>query len=79
MELAVNGRIGIYNEERQTFSHYHLLIPSIDCKLHNRCPRFEWIAFCPEYTQCKPYEGFKMYIAGEMWQNLKQIFEKNAC
>ena len=28
--------------------------------------------------QCKPYEGFKMYIAGEMWQNLKQFFEKNA-
>ena len=27
--------------------------------------------------QCKPYEGFKMYIAGEMWQNLKQFFEKN--
>ena len=42
----------------------------IDCKLHKRCPRFEWIPFCPEHTQCKPYEGFKMYIAGEMWQNL---------
>ena len=55
-----------------------MLIPSIDCKLHKRCPRFEWIAFCPGYTQCKPYEGFKMYIAGEMWQNLKQFFEKNA-
>ena len=24
------------------------------------------------------YEGFKMYIAGEMWQNLKQFFENNA-
>ena len=43
-----------------------MLIPSIDCKLHKRCPRFEWIPFCPGYTQCKPYEGFKMYIAGEM-------------
>ena len=50
----------------------------IDCKLHKRCPRFEWMAFCPGYTQCKPYEGFKMYIAAEMWQNLKQVFEKNA-
>ena len=30
------------------------------------------------YTQCKPCEGFQMYIAGEMWQNLKQVFEKNA-
>ena len=28
---------------------------SIDCKLHKRCARFEWIAFCPGYTQCKPY------------------------
>ena len=52
--------------------------PPIDCKLHKRCPRFEWIPFCSGYTQCKPYEGFKMYIAGEMWQNLKQFFEKNA-
>ena len=26
--------------------------------------------------QCKPYEGFKMYIAAEMWQNLKQFFFK---
>ena len=26
------------------------------------------------YTQCKPCEGFKMYIAAEMWQNLKQFF-----
>ena len=50
----------------------------IDCKLHKRCPRFEWIAFCSGHTQCKPYEGFKMYIAAEMWQNLKQFFEKNA-
>ena len=50
----------------------------IDCKLNKTCPRIEWIPFCPGYTQCKPYEGFKMYIAGEMWQNLKQFFEKNA-
>ena len=34
--------------------------------------------FCPGYTEYKPYEGFKMYIAGEMWQNLKQFFENNA-
>ena len=53
-----------------------MLIPSIDCKLHKRCPRFEWIPFCPGHAQCKPYEGFKMYIAGEMWQNLKQFFFK---
>ena len=32
--------------------------------------------FVLEHTQCKPYEGFKMYIAGEMWQNLKQFFSK---
>ena len=25
-----------------------------------------------------PYEGFKMYIPGEMGQNLKQFFEKSA-
>ena len=50
----------------------------IDGKLHKRCPRFGWIPFCPGHTQCKPYEGFKMYIAGEMWQNLKH-FLRNAC
>ena len=48
----------------------------IDCKLHKRCPRFEWIPFCTGHTQCKPYEGFNMYVAGEMWQNLKQFFWK---
>ena len=43
-----------------------------------RCPRFEWIPFCPAYSQCKPYEGCKLYIAlCEMWQNLKRFFEKN--
>ena len=31
-----------------------MLIPSIDCKLHNRCSRFEWTPYCPGYTQCKP-------------------------
>ena len=35
------------------------------------------LAFCPGYMQCKPY-GFKMYIAAEICQNLKQFFEKNA-
>ena len=47
---------------------------SIDCKLHKRCPRFEWIPFYPGHTQRKPYKGFKMYIAGGMWQNLIFFF-----
>ena len=38
----------------------------------------DYIPFCPGHTQCKPYEGFKMYIAGEMWQNLIFVVEKNA-
>ena len=33
--------------------------------------------FVLDTRSAKP-EGFKMYIAGEMWQNLKQFFEKNA-
>ena len=40
------------------------------------------VPFCPGYTQWKPYEGFKMYIAGDIagecgkiWNN---FFEKNA-
>ena len=69
--------ISIGNEKISAFPHLDANSP-IDCKLHKRCPRFEWIPFCPGHSQCKPYEGFKMYIAGEMWQNLKQFFEKNA-
>ena len=34
------------------------------------------IPFCPGYTQYKPYEGFKTYIAGEMSQNLKQFVKE---
>ena len=30
------------------------------------------------YTQCKLNDGFKMNIAAEFCQNLKQFFEKNA-
>ena len=61
-----------------------MLIPSIDCKLHKRCPKFEWIAFCPGYMQCKPYEGFKMNIAAvHSWWNVAKsdyffLCEKNA-
>ena len=69
--------ISIGNEKMSAFLIIDASSP-IDCKLHKRCPRFEWIPFCPGHTQCKPSEGFKMYIAGEMWQNLKQFFEKNA-
>ena len=69
--------ISIGNDKMSAFPHYRMmLIPSIDCKLHKRCPRFEWIPFFPGYTQCKPYEGFNMYIAGEIWQNLKQFFKR---
>ena len=56
-----------------------MLIPSIDCKLHKDVPDLNEYPYCPGHTQCKPYEGFKMYIDGEMWQNLKLFsFEKNA-
>ena len=64
-----------------------MLIPSIDCKLHKRF-EFEWIIWMKDLNEYPfvldtlsanhNYEGFKMYIDGEMWQNLKQFFEKNA-
>ena len=50
----------------------------IDSKLHKRCPIFEWIAFCPGYTQCNLSEGLLMHIGAENDHNLKPIFEKNA-
>ena len=34
--------------------------------------------FVLDTRSANPMRGFKMYIAGEMWQNLKQFCEKNA-
>ena len=33
-------------------------------------------AICPGYTQCKPCEGFKMYIGAGFCQNLEKEKEK---
>ena len=52
VELAVNGRISIY------FS-LPMLIPSIDCKFHKRCPRFEWIPLLSWAHAVQTLWGFK--------------------
>ena len=67
-----------YNEERKNFLSFPMLIPFIDCKMHNRCARVEIYRLCPGYTQCKPSEGFIMQISAENCKNLKPIFDKNA-
>ena len=71
-ELASILRKGRHFLITNTNSFHWLQAPQKMSKNLNEYP------YCPGHTQCKPYEGFKMYIAGEMRQNLKQFFEKNA-
>ena len=54
------------------------LIPSIDCKLHKRIPDLNENPFVLDTRSANPMRVFRMYIAGEMWQNLIFLVEKNA-
>ena len=53
----------------------HVILP-LTASSTKDVPELNEYPFVLDTRICKPYEGFKMYITGEMWQTLKQLFEK---